>query len=48
MVTLVFAVAVWPLSSDTLQVIPVVPVGAPVEEKTAVLPLPLPCPAAAE
>jgi hypothetical protein len=33
MVTLVFAVAVCPLSSVTLQVIFTAPVGAPVEEK---------------
>jgi len=33
MVTVVLLVAVWPLSSDTLQVIPTAPVGAPVEEK---------------
>src|SRR5579862_76889 len=32
MVRLVFAVALCPLSSDTLQVIPTVPVGAPEEE----------------
>ena len=47
-VTLVLAVAIWPLSSDTLQVIPTGPVGAPVEEKTAEGPLPLMAPAAAE
>jgi hypothetical protein len=48
MVTLVLALAVWFLSSATLQVIPTGPVGAPVEEKVAVVPLPLIVPAAAE
>ena len=48
MVTLVLAMAVWPLSSDTLQVIGVTPVGAPVEEKDALLPVPLIDPAEAE
>jgi hypothetical protein len=48
MVTLVLAFAVWPLSSATLQAIPTFPVGAPVEEKVAVAPLPLMEPAAAE
>jgi hypothetical protein len=47
MVTLVLAVAIWPLSSDTLQVMPVAPVGAPVEVKVAVVPVPLMAPAAA-
>src|SRR5215469_3785518 len=37
----VFAVAVCPLSSVTVQVIVTVPVGAPVEENAAVVPLPL-------
>ena len=40
MVTVVLALAVWPLSSDTLQVIPTGPVGAPVEEYVAVVPVP--------
>jgi hypothetical protein len=48
MVTLVFAVAVCPLSSATLQVIPTAPVGAPAEENVAVVPLPLTEPAEAE
>ena len=46
-VTLVFALAVWPLSSDTLQVIPTAPVGAPAEEYSAVVPLPVTVPAEA-
>ena len=40
MVTVVVDEVLWPLSSDTLQVIVVGPVGAPVEEKLAVLPVP--------
>jgi hypothetical protein len=41
MVTVALAVAVWPLSSDTLQVICAGPAEAPVEEYVAVVPLPL-------
>jgi hypothetical protein len=48
MVTLVLAVAVWPLSSETLHVIPTAPVGAPAEENVAVVPVPLTEPADAE
>ena len=48
MVRLVFAVAVWPLSSDTFQVMPTVPVGAPADEYSAVVPLPVTVPAVAE
>ena len=48
MVTEVFDDALWPLSSATLQVIDAGPVGAPVEEKDAVLPVPLTVPADAE
>ena len=48
MVTVVFAVAVCPLSSVALHVIAVAPVGAPAELKTAVELLPLIVPAAAE
>jgi hypothetical protein len=48
MVTAVCAVAVWLLSSFTVQVIPTEPVGAPTEEKFAVAPLPLIEPAVAE
>ena len=48
MVTEVFAVAVCPLSSDTLQVMPTAPVGAPVELKVAEVPVPLMEPEAAE
>ena len=44
MVTLVFAVAEWLLSSLTLQVIPTTPVGAPVEENSAVVPVPVTVP----
>ena len=47
MVTLVLALAVWPLSSDTLQVMPTAPVGAPAEENSAVVPLPVTEPAEA-
>ena len=47
MVTVVFAVAVWPLSSATLQVIPTSPVGAPAEANSAVVPLPVTEPAEA-
>ena len=48
MVTLVCPVAVCPLSSVTLQVMLVAPVGAPVEVKVAVVPVPLMVPADAE
>ena len=48
MVTLVLADAVWPLSSETLQVIPTAPVGAPAEEYSAVVPVPVTVPAVAE
>src|SRR5580658_1422987 len=37
-----------PLSSDTLHVIPTAPVGAPAEEYSAVVPLPVTVPAVAE
>jgi hypothetical protein len=47
MFKLAFAVAVWPLSSDTLQVICTGPLGAPVDEYVAVVPLPLIVPAEA-
>jgi hypothetical protein len=47
-VTLVLAVAVCPLSSDTLHVIATGPAGAPAELKTAVEPLPLIVPEAVE
>ena len=48
MVKLVEELAVWPLSSETLQVIPTAPVGAPAEEYAAVVPLPVTVPAEAE
>ena len=48
MVTVVLSVAVWPLSSDALQVIPTAPVGIPVEENVAVVPLTLTVPAEVE
>ena len=48
MVRLVLAVAVWPLSSETLHVMPTAPVGAPAEEYSAVVPLPVIVPAVAE
>ena len=48
MVKLVEELAVCPLSSETLQVIPTVPVGAPAEEYSAVVPLPVTVPAEAE
>ena len=48
MVTLVLAVAVWFLSSDTLQVIVTVPAGAPAELNVAVASVPVTVPAAAE
>jgi hypothetical protein len=41
MVIVEVAVAVCPLSSETLQVICVIPAGAPVEEYVAVVPVPL-------
>ena len=44
----VFDDALWPLSSATLQVIETGPVGAPVDEYEAELPLPLMVPAEAE
>ncbi len=47
MVTLVGELAEWPLSSDTLHVIPTAPVGAPAEEYSAVVPLPVTVPAEA-
>ena len=48
MVTPVFAVAVCPLSSVTVQVIAAGPVGAPAELKVAEAPLPLTVPEATE
>jgi hypothetical protein len=45
---LAFAVAVWFLSSDTVQVAVIEPDGAPVESKLAVVPLPLRVPPEAE
>jgi hypothetical protein len=48
MVTPVLAVAVCPLSSLTVQVMPTAPVGAPVEEYVALEPVPLTEPAVAE
>ena len=47
-VKLVDELAEWPLSSDTLHVIPTAPVGAPAEEYSAVVPLPVTVPAVAE
>ncbi len=41
MVRLVWLVAVCPLSSETLQVMPATPVGAPAEEYSAVVPVPV-------
>jgi hypothetical protein len=47
-VTLVLAVAVCPLSSVTLQVMPTAAAGAPVELKVAEAPVPLMVPDVAE
>ncbi len=47
MVIVVFAVAVWFLSSETLHVMPTAPVGAPAEEYSAVVPVPVTVPAVA-
>ncbi len=48
MVRFVLAETVWPLSSETLQVMPTAPVGAPAEEYLAVVPVPVTVPAVAE
>ena len=47
MVTVVFADAIWFLSSETPHVIPTAPVGAPAEEYAAVVPVPVTVPAVA-
>jgi hypothetical protein len=47
MVKLVEELSVCPLSSETLHVIPTVPVGAPAEEYSAVVPVPVIVPAEA-
>ena len=44
MVRLVLAETVWPLSSETLHVMPMAPVGAPDEEYSAVVPVPVTVP----